>query len=137
MNIKLRHITGPHKGPMGIYRDIQTPEDLLNLLSLNPLKQEPFVVHESPLRGLVAYVNESRLLVDCNCGSGVLIDAEWELGACFACGAIYRSASLVLPSLEDLQLLDRHLGTWHPAHRNYHPERESLASVLFLDGVKL
>ena len=125
--VTLKHISGPKNGPTGVFRDIHTPQDYLGLLSLNPLKQDPFVAHVSPLTGHVVYVNEGRLLLDCNCGAGVLVDAEWQLGCCFSCGAIYEAGNMVLP--DDLTTLDTLLGTRHPSHRNFHPERETVQSV--------
>jgi hypothetical protein len=133
MNITLKHITGPKNGA-GLFKMIQTAEDYERLLHMNPLNQEVFVSHNSPLTAVV-YINHSRLLIDCNCGCGALVDAQWEMACCFECGAIYRSANLVFPSREDLLLLDGVLGMRHPNHRNYHPERETLASVMYVDGV--
>lgn len=59
------------------------------------LGKKPFVVTDAHPE---VYVNEDRLLLDCaagDCRSGVVVSAEWRLGCCFECGAIYQN--VVIP----------------------------------------
>lgn len=123
----LRHLLGPahvfgHLAAGGI----QTPDAYLQVQArLCAPRAAP---HDAPEdTRLVVYVNEDRLLVDCACGNGVVVSAEWEMACCTWCGTIYRGAQLVLP--EDLEALDRLLGRRVTANRNFHPERETLLDI--------
>ncbi len=57
-----------------------------------------------------AQINHGRWLIECECGSGVAVDPEFDNGYCFGCGAIH--TSIAFPGADDLQeiqhsLLDR------------------------------
>ena len=135
MNITLKHITGPQQS-FGHMRDIQTADDYLKLQAEYMAAQRrgsPVFTAEpicAPMVAqLTAYVNESRLLVDCTCGNGVVVHAGWELALCFWCGSIYSGAQIRLPSIEDLIEIDEILGRRLPISRHFHPDHETLSDL--------
>jgi hypothetical protein len=136
MNIKLTRITGPQNG-FGHMKDIQGIKDLLDLQDEYLAEQKQQTKSEAakarcgepqvmPYAKLIAYVNESRLLVDCPCGSGVLVDAVNEIGCCLFCGAIYRNEQLGLPSQEELERVEESFEGVHPNKRHWDPRQHGI-----------
>ena len=121
MNIELRYLTGPRRGFQVHTRDEYLAFQARYLEQMR-IKIPHFegVPHATP-SVLTVYINEGRLLVDCPCAGGVLVDAEWELACCTSCGAIYEANQLVFPSKADLLELDEHLGKRHTRNRNFDP----------------
>lgn len=65
------------------------------------------------------YFNEGRVLIDCACGSGVLVDLDWGIACCFECGKTYTADNLRVPSnLAEIDTLLASLPMWD---RNYKP----------------
>lgn len=122
MRVELKHITGP-QAAFGHMKDIHGVKDYLDLQEAYMNRQratirglgEPFLSASK----VESYVNESRLLVDCACGNGVIVDAVNEIACCLWCGAIYRNEMITMPSPSSLERLDRALGKKHTRERNW------------------
>ena len=77
----------------------------------------------------VAYVNEGRLLIDCSCLNGVVVDVQAELACCFWCGKIWRGAQLVLPTQVDIEEIDLLFDKMATQDREFHPMKKPLEQL--------
>lgn len=134
MDIKLDNILGP-EGVLGHLGHVRTAQEYLAVQSSYLQEQR---LHGGPHGAphatnvnarMKVYVNEGRLLIDCVCQNGVVVDAWLELACCFHCGAIYRGAQLVFPSEQDLKELDTLLAKRPTQNRHFRPGVESLADL--------
>lgn len=60
-------------------------------------------VHDSPIP-MVARVDASTWLIDCECGAGNATDPDWGVACCFGCGAIHET--IAFPDLETADLIE-------------------------------
>lgn len=67
---------------------------------------------------LSAYINDSRWVADCSCGSGLSVDADTAKAYCFGCGKRFVAISIPAnrAAIEDLLLVrpNRHNRNWVP-----------------------
>lgn len=65
-----------------------------------------------------AYINHGRWVVDCDCGSGNMVEPTWLLAGCLACGRIH--TNVVMP--EGHGDIERELTVrTRPSNRNWVP----------------
>ena len=84
-----------------------------------------------PAAKAYVFIDDSRLLIDCECRNGVLVSLKWQLACCLApgCGAVYTADTLIFPA--DMDVLDELLGKRHPLDRDFYPHRgETLDDVV-------
>lgn len=139
MKTRLDGITGPST----VYRTIKRADGGRGVVDGSPetfrSAQEAYLARqrEAGLTGaephearpdvpLVAYVNDGRLLVDCSCGSGVVVDYDAKMALCFQCGARYAGRDLALPTVTEIRMWDEVLTSRPRSARNFHPGFERL-----------
>lgn len=135
MMLTLKHLTGPRNGFADKWT-INTRQDYLDFQA-HFLRLMRYPEPHPGLAILTVYINEGRLLVDCPCGGGVLVDHELELACCTSCGAIYEADQLVFPTKYDLTRLDDELGKRQSKHRNFDPRppRNETADSIVREGM--
>lgn len=121
MNVKLEHITS-HTKAFGYLGRVDTAEGLLMIHRRQMLKQNKPTIPVAE-GSFVVYVNSGRMVIDCLCQAGVIVDAVTEMGCCFDCGRVYTSSTLLFPKQDDLEEIDHEMGKKAAQHRNFDPRQ--------------
>src|SRR5689334_1373498 len=82
------------------FHHVRSPQEYRQLIEMAMAKRRAHGFPESASvevpTPITAYVDHGRWLIDCECGAANMVQPDWILAGCLACGAIH--SHVVIPS---------------------------------------
>lgn len=82
---------------------------------------------------LTARVDWGRWIVECPCGAGVAVQADWRAAYCLGCGRIL--TAVIFPPTDEREAVEAVLGMRDQRHQFYFPEKGETVATLRAENV--